>query len=203
MLAVHPVRPAAWVKVKPEPEKTKKKSYWQFCEEMTQPNKSLLMNDACPHRPWWRKRAKLDDSWGAVCAWCRTRWESSWYSSLSLSRFSFPSFRTHWQIYTKSGVLSGAVTLYKSPPSLRSHTVTLKMARPNALPLSFSTFPPLSPSSPDSLSPSPALFLASPSLWAPLYFRQKQSLYFPSHCPALPQSETLIAGRRREGEGWE
>ena len=123
--------------------------------------------------------------------------------SLSLSRFSFPSFRTHWQIYTKSGVLSGAVTLYKSPPSLRSHTVTLKMARPNALPLSFSTFPPLSPSSPDSLSPSPALFLASPSLWAPLYFRQKQSLYFPSHCPALPQSETLIAGRRREGEGWE
>ena len=42
---------------------------------------------------------------------------------------------------------------------------------------------------------SPALFWRLP-LTEPLYFRQKQSLYFPSHCPALPQSETLIAGQR-------
>lgn len=60
------------------------------------------------------------------------------------------------QIYTVSGVLSGAVTLYKS------HTVTLKMVCSNALPLSLSAFPSfpslLALSSFDSLSLSPALF---------------------------------------------
>lgn len=34
----------------------------------------------------------------------------------------------------------------------------------------------------------------------PLYFRQEQSLYFPSHCPALPQSDAQIAGRREHDE---
>lgn len=137
---------------------------------MTQPNKSLLMNDACPHRPWWRKRAKLDDSWVAVCAWCRTRWDSSWYSpalSLTLSLYLFlsPSLflthaLTHSQMYTKSRVLSRAVTLYKSPLSLYSHTVTLKMVCSNALCVLMPLFHSLVPLFCHSLTPS--LFLLLP-----------------------------------------
>lgn len=101
------------------------------------------------------------------------------------------------QIYTISGLVSGAAT-QKSPLSLYNNRVTLKWSALMRC-LSLSAFTPLvSPlalSSFGSLFLSPALFLHLP-LTEPLYFRRKQSLYFPSHCPVLPQSETLIAGER-------
>lgn len=53
--------------------------------------KKLLLNDACPlmGRPWWSKKA--GDSWGALCAWCRTGWESLCSIALSLCPLSLCS----------------------------------------------------------------------------------------------------------------
>lgn len=127
---------------------------------MTQPNKALLMNDACPYQLWWRKRVKLDDSWGAVCAWCRTRWGSLWYGpahSLPPLFLFFPLATTH--LYAQNQKFSVELLFSTSHLSLYSHRVTLKWSAlmfslSSVLALSLSFILLLSFSIPLSLSPS-------------------------------------------------
>lgn len=118
-------------------ETNARRSYWQLLEEMTQLNKSMLMNDACPQSPqsWWRKKAKLSDCWGAVCAWCRTRWVSSQNRTLSFhSSFLFvlhECIQSLTHKFEKKNQFLVELFLYKTPQSLCSHS-DLKMVHPNA-----------------------------------------------------------------------
>lgn len=93
--------------------------------------------------------------------------------SPSLSFFSISPLFSLTHSHTTSGVLSGAVTLYKSPLSQYSHTVTLEMVCYNASLLS----PPFLHSLFESLSLSSASFSVSLSLSTSIFVRNKHCIF--------------------------
>lgn len=146
-------------------------------EEMTQLNKfsfcSWMMHFSS--RAWWRKTDRLPDSWGAVCGWCRTRWDTSWYNQGFSPSLTFLSFNSvlFWNIY-KLEALSVAVILWISC-------------------IYFFIFLPLSPTY--------LLYLSlkvSPSIAPSLYLR-KTSQFFLFQYPVLPQSEVVMASCKGVG----
>lgn len=144
-----------------------------------------MMHVPSRHQPWWRKKARLGDSSGAVCAWCRTRWEPLYYSSIFTCLLAF--LICTCSLTNVKNQFSVVLLLYKSPLSLCSQS-DLNNNTPQCS-VSLPTFRPFSLSSFDAFFLFLLSFTVSPSLSTkPLYFPQKESLYFSSHCLVLPQS---------------
>lgn len=119
-----PVHPNTWVKLKLEPEEVIEK----ILEEMTQLNKSLLMNDACPQSPSALMEKESKAGWLLGCCVCMVQDKVGVFTEqlslisvfISLCSSQMHSV-SHSQIWKKNQFLV-ELLLYKTPLSLCSHS---------------------------------------------------------------------------------